>query len=392
MENLRVAIVHDRLVGYGAEERILAALHEIYPTAPVHLGWIDPQLGRVLGLKQRWMGRGFPGASLPLDPADYQALQFLNQVPVYVSTAQRFWGIEKEPERYRFWMPYCWDQFDFRDYDLVISSSFFNFSHGVRVPASTLHLCYCHTPYRPLWESRSHGLASLLEVHLRQYDFYAAQRVDRFLTTSERSARRIYQFYRRSAEVMPPPVQMVGAGHAGERYYLYVGSLSRSLQVDRLIQVFNALKRPLQLVGSGPDEARLRALAGNTISFLGTAANLDWEQVYANAMAFVQPAWDIDFDLAAVQAMGRGLPVIAYQGTGLKEVVLHYRTGILFEEPTEDALAGAILEFEKLRFFSQACIDRAQEFSPSIFRSKLEWFIAQAWDEFSHRRSFPTFA
>jgi glycosyltransferase involved in cell wall biosynthesis len=392
MENLRVAIVHDRLAGYGTEERVLAALHEIYPTAPVYLGWMDPSLARVLGLKPRSRRRNLATPPLPLDPLHYQALNFLTQVPVYLSPAQRFWGMAPPSDRSRFVMPYCWEHFNFSGYDLVISSSFVGFAHGVRVPASTLHLCYCHTPSRLLWEGHSQGLASLLDVHLRQYDFYAAQRVDRFLTTSERAARRIDQFYRRSAEVMAPPVQMVGAGHAGERYYLYVGELSRSRPVDSLIRVFNALKRPLQIVGSGPDERELRHLAGDTISFLGSAADLDWEQVYANATAFVQPAKDIDFDVAALQAMGRGLPVIAYQCSGLKEVVLHYRTGILCAEPTEDALAAAILEFEKLRFFSQACIDRAQEFSPSIFRSKLEWFIAQAWDEFSQRRSSPTFA
>ncbi|MEY2976233.1 MAG: glycosyltransferase [Prochlorotrichaceae cyanobacterium] len=392
MENLRVAIVHDRLAGYGNEERVLAALYEIYPRAAFYFGWIDPRLQRILGLKSRSLLRGFPATTLPLDPLAYQTLQFLNQVPVFLSPAQRLWGMPQHSQRYRFFLPYCWEQFDLSGYDLVISSSFMGLSHGVRVPSSTLHLCYCHTPARSLWEQHSHGLASLLDVHLRQYDFYAAQRVDRFLTTSERAARRIYHFYRRSAEVMPPPVQIVGEGHAGERYYLYVGDLRRSLQVDVLIQAFNRVQRPLQLVGSGEDEAALRQLAGPTIHFLGTAANLDLEQVYANATAFIQPTWDIDFDMAALQAMGRGLPVIAYAGSGLKEVVLHYRTGLLIPESTEDALASTILEFEKLRFFSQACIDRAQEFSPSVFRGKLEWFIAQAWEEFCQRRSSPTFA
>ena len=191
---------------------------------------------------------------------------------------------------------------------------------------------------------------------------------------------------------MPPPVEIVGDGHAGERYYLYIGPLQRSLQLDVLIQTFNRLQRPLKLVGTGPDRAALQAMAGETITFLGAVADLDLDQVYANATAFVSPSWDLDFCLEAVQAMGRGVPVIAYQRSGLGEVVLHYRTGLLFEDPTATALENAILEFERLRFLSQACIDRAQDYTPTVFAGKLEWFIAQAWDEFCQRRSKPAFS
>ncbi|MFZ4667524.1 MAG: glycosyltransferase [Prochlorotrichaceae cyanobacterium] len=404
MEHLRVAIVHDRIQGYGNEERILAALHEIYPTAPIYLGWMDPHLQKTLGLVNPFSRAANPAPksrSFSLARYDpykrhdsysglpFQGLNFLKTVPLHFTAAQRFPRIQRHASAYRFLLPYVWEALDFSGYDLVISSSFTGFSHAIRTHPGTLHLCYCHSPSRSLWEtSGNFGL----DLPLRQYDFYAAQRVDRFLTHSERVAKRIRHFYRRSADVIAPPVTVAGKGHAGERYYLYVGNLSRSLQVDALIQAFNQLQRPLQLVGSGSDEANLRSMAGNTISFLGSMAEVDLESVYANATAFVFPAFDADFAVEPVQAMGRGLPVIAYKGAGMGEVVLHYRTGLLFEDPSLDSLAAAIVEFERLRFFSQACIDRALEFAPTEFAAKIEWFVAQAWDEFCQKRSVSSFS
>ena len=404
MEHLRVAIVHDRIQGYGNEERILAALHEIYPTAPIYLGWMDPHLQKILGLVTPF-SRAIPSAPksrsfsleryAPYKYPDYysslplQGLNFLKTVPLYFTAAQRFPRIQRYASAYRFLLPYAWEALDFSDYDLVISSSFTGFSHAIRTRPGTLHLCYCHSPSRSLWETPGN---LWLDLHLRQYDFYAAQRVDRFLTHSERVAQRIRHFYRRSAEVIAPPVVVAGKGHAGERYYLYVGHFRRSLQVDGLIQVFNQLQRPLQLVGFGSDEAYLRSIAGNTISFLGSIAEVDLESVYANATAFVFPAFDADFAVEPVQALGRGLPVIAYKGAGMGEVVLHHRTGLLFEDPSFDSLAAAIVEFERLRFFSQACIDRALEFAPTEFAAKIEWFVAQAWDEFCQKRSVSSFS
>ena len=195
MENLRVAIVHDRLDGYGNEERVLVALHQIFPQAPIYLGWLHPKLQSRLQFKIRGKavpgkppGIGFPGSSLrsklsPFDPEAYQSLKRLQQVPLYLSGAQGLPGIAQRPQRYRFLMPYYWEALDFSRYDLVISSSFLALSHSIRVQPTTLHLCYCHTPPRQIWESPSAGgIRGVLETHLRQYDFYAAQRVDRFLT------------------------------------------------------------------------------------------------------------------------------------------------------------------------------------------------------------------
>lgn len=392
METLRIALVQDRLQGYGNEARVLAALQEIYPQADLYVGWLAPELMRSLGISHATLhgwGRPHPyrpgaGAMTPLAPETRQKLQFLAQVPLHLSALQGLPGAE-DPQRYLALAPYAWEALDFSAYDLVISASGLGLGHAIRTPSHALHLCYCHSPSPHLWQPTpqdNRGWRGWLKLHLRQYDFYAAQRVHRWITTSERVARRIHYFYRRSSEVIPPPVEVLGSGFAGERSYLYVGDLRRSLQVDVLIEVFNRLQRPLQLVGTGPDEPYLRSLGGETIAFLGHPGDVDLDQIYANATAFVCPSYHIDFPGEPIQALGRGVPVIGHAKSGLAEVVLHYRTGLLFPEPNPSSLEAAVLEFERLRFLSQACIDRAMEFVPTTFKAKVEWYVAQAWDEF----------
>jgi glycosyltransferase involved in cell wall biosynthesis len=220
-----------------------------------------------------------------------------------------------------------------------------------------------------------------VNTHLRQYDFYASQRVDRFVTNSERVARRIRKYYRRSAEVIPPPVNILGKGEAGDKYYLYVGNLTRSQQVDLAVEACTHLDRPLWVVGTGDDGDRLRRIAGDSIRFMGAVAAEAMPALYADAKALLFPCVDADFGVAPVAAMGHGLPVIACEMSGMREIILDYRTGVLFAQPTVEGLCRAIAQFEGLRFSSQACIERAREFATSVFTAKLEWFIAQALDE-----------
>jgi glycosyltransferase involved in cell wall biosynthesis len=175
-------------------------------------------------------------------------------------------------------------------------------------------------------------------------------------------------------------VPIAGAGQAGERHYLYIGPLEASEHLELLIAACQTLERPLKIMGTGSQAQRLRSQASSLIEFLGDPAAQSLDQVYANTLAFVYPKLDADFGFAAVEAMGRGIPVIAYQHCGMAEIVLQYRTGMLFEVPTVEGLRTTMQEFERLRFLSQACIDRAQEFSDTLFASRLEWYIAQAID------------
>jgi glycosyltransferase involved in cell wall biosynthesis len=358
---MKVALVHDYLRDYGDAERILQVLRRMYPKAPIYTAFLDRQ-GTAAG--------------------------HFSECDIRTTWAQKLPAIAHQFHTYRALLPYFWESLNLSDYDLVISSSGNYLSKSILPHPQTLHICYCHTPPRYLWEPHTHHAnpsqwhAAWVNSHLRQYDFYAAQRVDRFVTNSETVARRIRKFYRRPVEVIPPPVKIRGEGKAGTEYYLYVGSLTREHQVDLAIDACNQLDRPLWIVGNGHDQPRLRKRAGRSIRFLAEVPDNEMPQIYAGAKALIFPQLDADFGFSPVEAMAHGVPVIAPEQSGLKEVVLNFRTGLLFSDPTVTGLCGAIAQFEGLRFSSNACIQRAEEFAESVFTDRLSWFIAQALDDY----------
>ncbi len=362
--NIKVALVHDYLREYGDAERVLQVIHRLYPEAPLYTAFVDyQQLGAEAKRFAGW--------------------------DIRTTFAQKLPGITRQPHRWRGLLPYFWEKLDLSEFDLVISSSGDFLSKSVLTRAETLHVSYCHTPPRHLWERlRSHApdqswYDTWLNTRLRQYDFYASQRVDRYITNSHTVARRIHKFYGRPAEVIPPPIRVHGEGQAGDRYYLYVGKLTRQMQVDLVVQACTQLNRPLWIVGTGNDAEyldSLRSLAGPEVKFLGEAPEEALPSLYAEAKALIFPCSSADFGREAVEAMGHGIPVIASQQSGLREVVLDYRTGLLFPHPTVESLLDAIKQFEGLRFSSLACIERAEEFAESVFVDRLQWYIAQSLD------------
>lgn len=361
---MRVALVHDYLRQYGEAERLLTVLHQMYPQAPVYTAFVDrASLGTTIDQFAGWDLRTTPAQTLP--------------------------GIGQYYQKFRAFLPYFWESLDLSEYDLVISSSGDYCSKAVLTRSETLHITYCHTPPRQLWQESNPSpwwrYSAQLNTRLRQYDFQTAQRVDRFITNSETVARRIRKFYRRSAEVIPPPVQVHGRGEAGADYYLYIGDLTRQQQVELAVRACTNLDRPLYVVGTGSEEARLKGLAGKTVKFLGPLPPPEIIPLYASARALIFPWAEADFGFAPVEAMGRGVPVIASGLSGIREIVLDYRTGVLFKEQSVTALEQAITKFEGLRFSSQACIERAREFAEAGFISKLEWYIAQALDDYKQR-------
>ncbi|MBC7971098.1 MAG: glycosyltransferase [Verrucomicrobia bacterium] len=357
---MKVALVHDHLREYGEAERVLRVLHQMYPDAPVYTAFIDhKRLGDAIALFDNWDIRTAPSQQLP--------------------------GISRHYQAFRTLLPYCWEALDLSEYDLVLSSSGQYFSKAVLTRAETLHVSYCHTPPRDLWDSPPTRdrpwYQSWAETHLRQYDFCASQRVDRFVTNSEAAARRIRKCYRRSTAVIPPPVKIRGSGEAGNDYYLYVGQLTQSQQVELAIAACSQLDRPLWVIGSGSDRERLQQLAGAHVRFLDALPEEAMVDLYAQAKALIFPCQDADFGFVPVEAMGHGIPVIASALSGIREVILNDRTGLLFSQPTVESLCHAIMQFEGRRFSSQACIERAREFAEPVFISKLQWFIAQAIDD-----------
>lgn len=356
---MKVAIVHDYLRQYRDAEGILRVLHRLYPNAPIYTAFVDyQQLGNAANHFAGW--------------------------DIRPTVAQRLPGISRFHAAYRLWLSYFWESLDLSSYDLVISLSGDYLSQAVLTRSQALHVSYCLSPPRHLWEPiqpNRNGLTTWANIQLRRYDFDAAQRADRLITTSEVTARRIRKFYRRAAEVIHPPVQVRGEGMVGTEYYLYVGALDCLQQVDLVVKACQQLDRPLWVVGTGSELKHLKQMAGSNIRFLGNVPEAERAAVYQGAIALLYPTMHEDFAFAPVEALGYGIPVIASNLSGMKDIILNYRTGLLFAQPTVESLSNAILQFENLRFSSQACIQRAEEFAESVFTAKFEWFIAKALDD-----------
>jgi glycosyltransferase involved in cell wall biosynthesis len=356
-------------------EKCLEVLCGIFPGADVHTlvhrkGSVSPAI-ESHRIRESWLAR------LPGGRAGYRAL-----VPLY---------------------PRAVESFDLSSYDLVVSSSHCA-AKGVLTRADTFHLCYCYTPVRYFWDmyaeyfgaGRSGPLARLaapLVAHrFRLWDRLAADRVDFFVAISRHVADRIAKHYRRPARVVYPPVDTKAftpgpPAAAGERPFLVVSALVPYKGVELSIRVANRLRLPLRIVGTGPDEGRLRRVAGPTVRFDGWLPEDGLRDAYRGARALIQ-AHEEDFGIAPLEAMACGTPVIALRRGGGGEVVAP-GTGILFEEATEEALAEAIGGFDPRAFEVRALRERALEFDREVFRERLRDLILEAHGAFLRRHDDP---
>lgn len=294
--------------------------------------------------------------------------------------------------------PLAVEQLDLSGYNLVLSSDSGPMK-GIIVSPSTVHICYCHSPMRYLWDQYHHyrnsmsplsrSVFSLSAHYVRSWDQRAAQRVTEFVANSTYVAARIRQYYGRESTVIYPPVDMTRAhfSRAPRRAYLTVGRLVPYKRIDLLIQACNLLGRELRIIGTGPEEGRLRALAGNTIQFLG---NVDeetlWDE-YANCRAFLFAAEE-DFGMAIVEAQACGRPVIAFGKGGALESVgciditapCPQDSGLFFYEQTPMAVTDAILRFEASEYCFQphTIRERAGRFSGEVFCDSFQRLVDAA--------------
>lgn len=371
----RVALVHDWLTGMRGGERCLDVLCELFPEAPLftllHVpGSVTPRIeGRriVTSFVQR-----LPRA----------ATQYRSYLPAFPLAIRRF---------------------DLSGYDLVLSMSHC-VAKGVRVPPRALHLCYCFSPMRYVWDLSSdyfgpgHGLgarvlAPPLAAALRRWDRKTAG-VHRFVAISRHIADRIRRAYDRPADVIYPPVdvQRFEIAEAADDYYLVVGALVPYKRIDLAVGAANRLGRRLVVVGTGPEEARLRALAGPTVSFLGWQPDAEVARLYARCRALVFPAVE-DFGITPLEAAAAGRPTIALARGGALETMVGLDaadaapTAVFFSEQSVDALVEAISRFERAddRFDGKALRARAEAFDRPVFKQKLGDYISARWNEFRSR-------
>lgn len=335
---MKIALVHDHLLEFGGAERVLVDLKTIFPEADVYLAAYDPEV-----VKKRipefhtWNVHTSWAAKIPLFRKIYSPLRFL--------------------------APHIWESFDFSAYDLVISSTGWFMSKGIITDRNkTKHISYIHHPpsylygyqtaveWQKYWPFRVYAL--LVNHYLRIWDFKASQRPDLLIANSEETKRRITKFYRRDSTVVYPPVHIPAQEPTyevpKERYYITTTRLAFKKHVDILVKAANEHGFKLKVIGSGRDEAMLRELAGPTVELLGYVSDEQFDALLGGATAFLNAAVEEEFGIAVVEAMGRGLPIIAYGSGGLLETVKDGKNGYLFSDHSPDGLYEKIQKLESL--------------------------------------------
>jgi glycosyltransferase involved in cell wall biosynthesis len=361
---VRLALVHDALLEPGSGEHLLAAMHRLDAGAPIFTPMFRPE-------------------ALP---------QALREADVRASFLQGHRSLAEHHRRYVARCAGAVARFDLAGFDVVLSVSR-AFAKGVRVPRGTLHVCYCCTPMRLAWDRAAflleHGIRGGLRSRLlpgssrmRAWDAETAAGVHHFLAPSRAAAARIAGAYRRDATVLPPPV---AAGRFAieepDDYFLVVSRLDARANVDLAIDAVNRTRRRLLVAGTGPVEAALRRLAGPRVAFLGRVPEADLPALMRRACALIAPA-AAEAEVAMLEAMASGRPVIALADGLALDVVVEGETGLFFGAPTSDSLLLALQRFESMRFDPPAIRTHALGFDTSVFRTRLEAFIADRLEAF----------
>jgi glycosyltransferase involved in cell wall biosynthesis len=363
----RVALVHDFLVSVRGADRVFMEICNLWPDADVFTPVYDED-----GTDGRFAHRNIHTSFLQrLRP---RARTFRALLPLY---------------------PAAIESFDLSGYDLVISSSS-AWAHAVICGDQTTHVCYCHNPFRYAWNERHHTLAERRDPvsravlrgffrRWREWDWIAAQRVDRYLTNSRVTQARITSYFGRESRIVYPPVatDRFAPGPVGD-HYLVLSELISHKRIDTAIRAFNALGLPLVVAGAGPDRRRLSRLAGPNVRFTGRVSDAEAAELMASCRAFVVTSVE-EFGIAAVEAQAAGRPVIARAGGGLLETVLEGTTGC-FWDGGEDELAEAVARFDADAVASRDCVENAARFDTSVFREALPRQVEAALRERQEER------
>jgi glycosyltransferase involved in cell wall biosynthesis len=359
MDGSRVALVHDFLLDLRGAERVFAAICDAWPEADVFTAVYDEK-----GTEGRFADRR-PQTSF-LQSVRPSSRTFRPLLPLY---------------------PHAIESLNLEGYDIVVSSSS-AWAHGVLVDPGAVHVCYCHNPFRYAWSERDATVAArpaalrlplrILLSRWRQWDWVAAQRVDRYVANSRVTAGRISRYFGRDADVLHPPVELARfrPGPVG-KHYLVVGELMAHKRVDVAVKAFNRLRVPLVVVGDGPELRRLRRLAGPTVRLTGRLPDDRVAELMRSARALVVTASE-EFGIGAVEALASGRPVIALGAGGVLESVQDGATGAYYHASDPEVLADVVAGFDPLAFDPAVCVAAAQRFGVARFQAALRAIVEDA--------------
>lgn len=373
---MNVALVHDYLVQYGGAERVLEAFADMFPEAPIFTLIYDKEA----------MHGVFEGRDI--------RTSFLQKVP---------WA-KRNHRIFPLLMPLAIEQFDFRSFDLVLSDSS-SYAKGIITGPETLHVSYMHTPMRYAWDDchkyvEDFGfprmvtrLVPFFMSPIRLWDQASASRPDHIIANSHFVANRIAKYYRRSAEVIHPPVDatLFRISPPAERkdYFLMVGRLIAYKRHDIAIRAFNELKLPLKIIGRGPEYDRLKKIAGPMIEFLGRVPDEELPRYYSECRAFIFPQEE-DFGIVAFEAFASGRPLIAFRGGDIPEHLEEGKMGVFFDRQTPDDIVAAVRKFRDDEYDPEYIREKALAFDCPVFTRKIRSSLDRALAE--HREGRVTFS
>lgn len=354
---MKVAIAHDYLNQYGGAERVVEVLCEMFPGAPIYTLLYDKQ----------------------------KTFSYFKNKKIHASFLNRLQFAKNHHRLFIPFLPLVQHSLNLKKkFDLIVSSSA-SYAKGIR-HSGGFHICYCHTPIRYAWEENyldgyaafrnpiSKIVTKPARAWLRWWDKRAAKNVDIFLANSNFIADKIKKYYNREAVVLYPPVdtsifyrdENISQGN----YYLMVGRMLHYKRFDLGIEAFNRLGLTLKIIGGGSELNKLKAIAKSNIEFLPFLKDVSkLRKIYNGAKALIFPQVE-DFGLVAAEAQACGLPVLAYQDGGAKEIIIDGKTGLFFNKQTPEAVVSAVNKFQAQSFLREAISANAARFSKENFKKK----------------------
>ena len=351
---MNIAIIHDFLNQYGGAERAFHYLIDVFPESSL-----------------------FTSIYFPESTFDY-----FKDKKIKVSFMQKIPGINKNFKKFFFFYPFAFKRINLKKFEVIISSSS-SFSHFINKSKNSIHIVYCYTPPRFLWETEkylegekfSRFLSSLIKIYIRylkKLDLNQSKKIDYYIAISENVKNKINKIYKRDAFVIYPPIDIAKYIFKEKKgdFYLIVSRLKGYKKLDIAIKAFNTLGKKLLIVGTGEDEAFLKEIAGENINFLGRIDESKLLSLYSEAKALIFPGEE-DFGLTPLEAQASGTPVIAYGAGGALETIINRETGLFFYEQDPEELIKAVKEFENYDIDALKCRANAERFGFNQFRDKI---------------------